>query len=236
MNTTCTRITLPASIFSPRLITPYPRSTTTKAAVTSRSRPLMDGFTRRLRTHRTRVCAWLERGGIFDSALMPQSRPRALLQDRLHCATPDDTSGGGDNASRWGPAPHACSPFWADYDDPRSVTFKWIGTDGKSIRFLSIHSCHLDTYMPLYEFQLHTCGNLFSPLTRSCCQGDQIAFELQQRGTWLYLNEFRCRCRAPAQIREITYARPLPPSSRSIEPRFISMTCQEPVSSRISFT
>nr|CDS21702.1 hypothetical protein EgrG_000120000 [Echinococcus granulosus] len=190
MNTTCTRITLPASIFRPRLITPHPQSTTTKAA-TSKSRPLIDGFTRRLRAQRTRVCAWLERGGVFDSALMPQPRPRALLQDRLRCVVPASTNGNGDNASRWGPAPHACN-------------------------------------MPLYEFQLHTCDNLYSPLTRSCCEGDQIAFELQQRGTWLYLSEFRCRCRTPAEIREITYARPLPPASRAIEPRFISMTCQAP--------
>ncbi|KAH9284727.1 hypothetical protein ECG_02706 [Echinococcus granulosus] len=211
MNTTCTRITLPASIFRPRLITPHPQSTTTKAA-TSKSRPLIDGFTRRLRAQRTRVCAWLERGGVFDSALMPQPRPRALLQDRLRCVVPASTNGNGDNASRWGPAPHACSPSWADFDDPRAVTFKWIGTDD----------------MPLYEFQLHTCDNLYSPLTRSCCEGDQIAFELQQRGTWLYLSEFRCRCRTPAEIREITYARPLPPASRAIEPRFISMTCQAP--------
>ncbi|EUB61050.1 hypothetical protein EGR_04083 [Echinococcus granulosus] len=135
MNTTCTRITLPASIFRPRLITPHPQSTTTKAA-TSKSRPLIDGFTRRLRAQRTRVCAWLERGGVFDSALMPQPRPRALLQDRLRCVVPASTNGNGDNASRWGPAPHACSPSWADFDDPRAVTFKWIGTDGKSI---SVH-------------------------------------------------------------------------------------------------
>lgn len=87
--------------------------------------------------------------------------------------------------------------------------------------------------MRLYEFQLHTCDNLFSPQTSRCRKNHPVAFELQQRGTWLYLNEFNCRCRAPAEIREITYARPLLPASRPIEPRFISMTCQDPVSTAL---
>ncbi|KAM7534985.1 hypothetical protein Aperf_G00000101982 [Anoplocephala perfoliata] len=219
MNKTCTRITLPPDIFRPRLITPRAPITPTKAASTWRSEkpPPLDGFIRQFGGQRTRVCAWLERGGFYESTFMPQLRPRTLLQSRMHCSPQFPGRLGDINAyndlSRWGPGPNACSPVWADYDDPRAVTFKWIGTDD----------------MRLYEFQLHTCDDLYSPLTLSWCQENHlIAFELQQRGSWLYLNEFNCQCRAPAEIREITYARPVPPATRPIEPRFISMTCQDP--------
>ncbi|VDL36967.1 unnamed protein product [Hymenolepis diminuta] len=219
MNKTCTRIHLPPQIFRPRLITPHVPATQTKAGSVWRSGkpPALSGYTRRLGSQRTRVCAWLERGGIYNSTLMPHQQPRAFLQSRMHCSPQAPQSPGsllGDNdPTRWGSGPNACSPVWADYDDPRAVTFKWIGTD--DIRF--------------YEFQLHTCGNLYSPLARPCCkENDLVAFELQQRGTWLYLNEFHCRCSKPAEIREITYARPIPPSNRAIQPLFISMTCQIP--------
>ncbi|VDD80674.1 unnamed protein product [Mesocestoides corti] len=189
-NKTCSRLLLPDSLFRPRLIPPRPFTIASDSA--------MDGYTRRLTAYRTRVCAWLERGGIFDSALVPLPRRRALLHGRLHCSSPSPTSA---TSSRWGPAPTGCNPRWADYDDP---------------------------HMRLYEFQLHTCGNLYSPLSHPYCLSNRVAFELQQRGTQLYLNDFRCRCKTPAEILEITYSKPLPPTKRIIEPRFISMTCRAP--------
>ncbi|KAM3185098.1 hypothetical protein ACTXT7_007054 [Hymenolepis weldensis] len=100
----------------------------------------------------------------------------------------------------------------------------------KTIEAVGFILTSLSLHIRLYEFQLHTCGNLYSPLARPCCkENDLVAFELQQRGTWLYLNEFHCRCLKPAEIREITYARPIPPANRAIQPLFISMTCQIPV-------
>lgn len=137
MNKTCTRITLPPDIFRPRLITPRAHITSTKAHSTWRSGkpPPQDAYTQRLGGKRTRVCAWLERGGVFESVFMPHLRPRAFLQSRLNCSPRAPETPGGANAdndaSRWGPGPNACSPLWADYDDPRAVTFKWIGTDGE---------------------------------------------------------------------------------------------------------
>ena len=123
MNRTCTVITLHPSLFRSRVIPTLAMRTITKAAVQP-----VDGYARRLGRQQTRVCAWLERGGIFESAPGPPSQPRALLHDRLRCSASATDS---DNASRWGPPPNGCSPVWADFDDPRAVTFKWIGTDGR---------------------------------------------------------------------------------------------------------
>lgn len=135
MNKTCTRIILSPQLFRPRLIPLYSYPITqSKAGSTSLSE--MNDYARPFGVQRTRVCAWLERGGIYNSTLMPPGGPRALLQSRMHCAPQASQSLGnhrGDNDStRWGSGPDACNPAWADYDDPRSVTFKWIGTDGKT--------------------------------------------------------------------------------------------------------
>ncbi|KAM3185099.1 hypothetical protein ACTXT7_007055 [Hymenolepis weldensis] len=142
MNKTCTRIILPPQIFRPRLVTPHVPATQTKAGSTWRSGklPILSGYTRRLGSQRTRVCAWLERGGIYNSTLMPHQQPRAFLQSRMHCSPQAPQSPGrllGDNdPTRWGSGPNACSPVWADYDDPRAVTFKWIGTDVTKLHFV----------------------------------------------------------------------------------------------------
>ncbi|VDM02897.1 unnamed protein product [Schistocephalus solidus] len=74
---------------------------------------------RRILQHPQRVCAWLERGGIFNTHAVP--RPgKPLLYRRMKCL-PDP-----------GSTDIPCKFQWTTLDNPRAVTFKWIGTDGKS--------------------------------------------------------------------------------------------------------
>lgn len=91
-----------------------------------------------------------------------------------------------------------------------------------------------------YEFQLRTCKDLFPRNVKPpWCPNPsrdgkvEVAFELQQISTSLFLNEFRCVCpqNRSAEILEITYKTAISPDHRSIQPRFISMGCWTPVSS-----